>query len=138
MSIRPLPPNIFLWTIGALWGWNIMNCGILMLYYNSTIVVIISNENEVEYSAEILIIICIVWIYNIGCCTFRWPCESLWAPGFLGDEELATSGGYLIQFSQFLSSTVPLFRIANDLRFCATWKTILFNFPIKNFQYIYT
>lgn len=37
-----------------------MNCGMLMLYYNSTIAVIISNENEVEYSAEILIIICIV------------------------------------------------------------------------------
>ena len=96
-----------------------MNCGILMLYYNSAIAVIVSNENEVEYIAEILIIICVVWIYNIGCCTFRWPCESLWAPGFLGDEELATSGDYLIQFSQFLLSTVPPFRIANVLRFCA-------------------
>ena len=37
-----------------------MNCGILMLYYNSAIAVIVSNENEVEYIAEILIIICVV------------------------------------------------------------------------------
>lgn len=49
----------------------------------------------------ILKIIYVVWMYNIGCRIFRWPCESLWAPGLLGAEELATSGDHLILFNYY-------------------------------------
>ncbi len=96
-----------------------MSCWIVILYYNSTTAVTISSENDmyfycfmssvvhyfvllVECIAKFFIIICFVWIYNIGCCTFRWPCESLWASWFLGAEELATSGNHLFQFNHCL------------------------------------